>query len=68
LTDLSENWKSFNTGQNGSGPEFHFNFGSGQVGSLTLLVGFDGSGQELWTDVQLWSQWLSVATVAHSRM
>jgi len=37
-------------GQDGSGPEFYVNFGSGWV---TLIVGRVRSGQENWTHVQL---------------
>jgi len=34
-----------------SGPEFHVNSGWGRVGSLHLWV---GSGQENWTNIQMW--------------
>ena len=39
------------TGQDGSGLEFHVNFGSGRLSHL--IVGRVGSGQENWTHVQL---------------
>ena len=46
-------------GQDGSGSEFHVNFGSCSVGSLfTLVVVRVGLGQENWTHVKLLS-WLT---------